>query len=60
MTNINQAGFLSLTLLTASLALHGMARSTLTQFDAPGAGRTCGASGAAHATRHRRILATAV
>jgi hypothetical protein len=35
MTNINQTGFLSLTLLTASLALHGMAQSTLTEFDAP-------------------------
>src|ERR1017187_672246 len=37
MTNINQTGFLSLTLLTTSLALLGMARSTLTEFDAPGA-----------------------
>src|ERR1022692_4609282 len=37
MTSINQTGFLSLTLLTTSLALLGMARSTLTEFDAPGA-----------------------
>jgi hypothetical protein len=37
MTNINQMGFLGVMLLTASLAPHGMAQSTLTQFDAPGA-----------------------